>query len=450
MKTLANSLLSSASAALLAVGFTLASPAISRAADHADAPAMTQDQGADIADVFTFLDPKDPSRVVIIGTLHGFIVPGEAGNFAAFDDTVKFRFEVYNNHVNMQIPVLPDNATIADKIKFAKAKAAYLKAVVPNRTIDVAFSKRAVTVDPASDPKFNLLKPGAQTATLTLGGFKGAAKKGLYNKTSGGGDILATGPTLAATANAQVINNIAFDASNDIKFFAGEVDDPFFFDLVGFSRLIGALHDGTQNPTQFLSRGRDTFAGYNVLAIALSIPKALLLDDSGTKIGVDFLTQRHNVEMTGKDGVKGTGGYKTVDRMGNPAVNVALLPYVEKNAYNAASAKADASLTFANDIIATITQLGLGTSQQNIGLLAGIAVFFGDILILDTSAAPTNGYPNGRRLQDDVIDTILSVLANGAVSDGVNANDLPFQTDFPFLALPHQPLDNGVDDATRN
>jgi len=136
--------------------------------------------------------------------------------------------------------------------------------------------------------------------------------------------------------------------------------------------------------------------------------------------------------------------------MGNPAVNVALLPYVEKNAYNAASAKADASLTFANDIIATITQLGLGTSQQNIGLLAGIAVFFGDILILDTSAAPTNGYPNGRRLQDDVIDTILSVLANGAVSDGVNANDLPFQTDFPFLALPHQPLDNGVDDATRN
>jgi len=449
MKTLANSLLSSASAALLAVGFTFASPAISRAADHGDAPALAHDQGADIADVYTFMDPKTPGNVVIIGTVHGFIVPGEAGNFAAFDNNVKYRFEIYNKHVNMDVPVLPPNPTIADKIKFARDNAAYLKAVAPNRTIDVSFSKRVV--NDAADTKINLAKPGPQSAVLTLGGFKGAAKRGIYAKTKANGDILTNPVTLAKDPVPLTPSTIAFDGSNDIQFFAGEVDDPFFFDLVGFSRLINSIHEipHTADAT-VLNRARDTFAGYNVLAIALSIPKALLLDDSGAKLGVDFLTQRHNVEITGKDGVTGSGGYKTVDRMGNPAVNVALIPYNKKNAYNASSAKNDASLkastSFAGDIIETLHELG--TSDANIGALAGIAVFRGDILLLDPTA--NGGFPNGRKLTDDVIDTILSVVVGSPIGDGVNANDSTFGTDFPFLAVPHQPLDSGVDDNTRN
>ena len=77
--------------ALLAISacLSLSSGAL-RAADHGDAPALDQDQGADIADFFLFPDPNDATKVVLVGTFHGFIVPGEAGNFAGFDPNVRF------------------------------------------------------------------------------------------------------------------------------------------------------------------------------------------------------------------------------------------------------------------------------------------------------------------------------------------------------------------------
>jgi hypothetical protein len=56
------------------------------------------------------------------------------------------------------------------------------------------------------------------------------------------------------------------------------------------------------------------------------------------------------------------------------------------------------------------------------------------------------GFPNGRRLGDDVIDIAVQVMegaaTNGivpalAAGDGVNENDKPFQATFPYVALPH-------------
>src|SRR3954470_20900814 len=77
----------------LFVGTTLYS-VTARAADHGDAPNVDNDSGADIADVFAFLDPNDNTKVIILGTVHGFIVPGEAANFAAFDPNVQYRFDL--------------------------------------------------------------------------------------------------------------------------------------------------------------------------------------------------------------------------------------------------------------------------------------------------------------------------------------------------------------------
>ena len=85
------------SAALLFGGLAwLGVPPAARAADHGDAPNVDNDSGADIADVFLFLDPTDNTKVCILGTVHGFIVPGEAANFAAFDPNVKYRFDIEN------------------------------------------------------------------------------------------------------------------------------------------------------------------------------------------------------------------------------------------------------------------------------------------------------------------------------------------------------------------
>ena len=155
-----------------------------------------------------------------------------------------------------------------------------------------------------------------------------------------------------------------------------------------------------------------------------------------------------------------TGELRQIDRMGNPAVNVALVPFARKDEYNGASPQEDAAGRFAGDIVATLH--ALGTSDANIGILAGVAVAKGDYLHLDLTLAnsgPGGGnnaeaaFPNGRRLGDDTIDNaLLTIINNGhALSDNVNANDVPLRDVFPFFGLSQQPRDTGViDDNTRN
>jgi hypothetical protein len=60
------------------------------------------------------------------------------------------------------------------------------------------------------------------------------------------------------------------------------------------------------------------------------------------------------------------------------------------------------------------------------------------------------GFPNGRRLEDEVVDIELRVAAgfllgedfqnaaNGQLGDGVPANDVPFLAEFPYVGTPHQ------------
>ena len=64
------------------------------AADHGDAPLTAHDLGADLNDVYMFRDPTDNSRLVLIMTVHGFIVPGENANFGIFDPALRYRFEL--------------------------------------------------------------------------------------------------------------------------------------------------------------------------------------------------------------------------------------------------------------------------------------------------------------------------------------------------------------------
>ena len=54
---------------------------------------------------------------------------------------------------------------------------------------------------------------------------------------------------------------------------------------------------------------------------------------------------------------------------------------------------------------------------------------------------PTDGFPNGRQLEDDVIDTLLGLIFEGTagpLTDGVDENDEAFLDEFPYLAPPHQ------------
>src|SRR4051812_7567787 len=198
------------------VGLAWAAP--TRAADHGDAPNVAGDQAADLGDTYAFLDPNDNSQVVIAMTFRGFIVPGEAVNFTTFDPNVLYRFNIDADHDSR-----------------------------PDLSIDVTFSPRTAAAEP-------------QTATIRLPGNR---------KTF-------TAPTTIAVQAAVPLNpTVTTRNQGTIKFFAGEVDDPFFFDIPAFSRFIASVKAGTPDASVF-NRGRDTFAGYNILAIVMSVPVDLI------------------------------------------------------------------------------------------------------------------------------------------------------------------------------
>jgi hypothetical protein len=404
---------------LLAAGCL--SPAPSRASDHLEAPLVEADQAADIADIYAFLDPNDNSKVILAMDVHGFIVPGENGNLSGFDHNVLFRFNIENTG---------DAA--------------------PDKFIYVNFDAQTSRSLP-------------QTAHITIAGNeKWDDDRDNRGKSQQSAIIRLTAPTTVGSATAAIAPSpvVTTDPATGISFFAGVTDDPFFFDIPAFNRFVASVLAGAPN-VSFLSRGRDTFAGYNVQMITLSVPAKLLQGSAGKVIGVSATTLRgRNTHRSEINAPFDTGDFVPVDRLGVPAINTVLIPFARKDEYNRSTPQDDAAGKFANDIVATLKSLG--TDATHIGILASVAVTKGDMLRLDTSIAnsgPQGGtnaaaaFPNGRRPADDVIDTILFLVTNGSLTTGdhVNANDVPFRDTFPFFAAPHQPLDTGViDDNTRN
>ena len=404
----------------LALGLLAASlpaPYLALAADHAEAPLVESDQATDIADVYTFLDPNDNSKVILAFDVHGFIVPGENGNLGGFDKDVLFRFNIENT---------------------GDAK--------PDKFIQITFDQQTSRSLP-------------QTAHITIPG----KPRGRGDREDRSDDsITFTAPTTVSSATSPTAATpvITTDAASGISFFAGLTDDPFFFDIPAFNRFVGSVLGGSPN-VSLLNRGRDTFAGYNVQMITLSVPATLLKGSAGNVIGVSATTLRRQfTALSTKTDPQTAGSYQPVDRMGVPAINTALIPFARKNEYNRATTQDDAAGKFAASIVGTLT--ALGTDSAHIGILAGVAVTKGDQLRLDTSVANTGsqggvnsgaGFPNGRRPTDDVIDTILFLVTNEGLTTGdhVDANDVPFRDTFPFFAASHQPLDTGeIDDNTRN
>jgi hypothetical protein len=431
--------------AMLGLAFTTQSL---RAADHGDAPTVGPDQGADIADVYAFLDPNDNTQVVLIGTSRGFIVPAEAGNFGIFDKDVRYTFHVENTGDS-----------------------------TPDLFIDVTFNQPQRPPEAKDLPGFKGTLRGPQDAFISFRGKVPAELAGSKGK-SHAPVTPATVLTNPDDNDTELLN--AKGEPLGMSFFAGIVDDPFFFDIPAFGRFVASAVGGAPD-FSFFNRARDSFAGYNVMAIAIRVPAAKLLSKGGTPktLGISFSTSRKTQRV-----VKGTaisvGGFTQVDRMGVPGINVALVPYNHKNSYNGGTTIDDGKGKFFADIAGTLTALGTTNDPGNqepmaLSVLAGVAGLpsgpaplpkgtppgTGDYLRLDTSHVNSGpgggnntgaGFPNGRRLQDDVIDVILHFVTNGVSvnGDNVNANDKALRDLFPFLAAPNQPKNTGEDDNTRN
>jgi hypothetical protein len=392
--------------------FAFATPLLTvtptQAADHAEAPLVAEDPGADLADVYAFLDPNDNSKVILALDVEGFVVPAEVLNLCCFSHEVTFRFEIENT---------------GDAI--------------PDKTIDVTFDEQ----NNRRSPQFAHIKlPDGKTfdARTTV-----QIQRGNVN------DVSVPNPLRVTT-----------DPATGVSFFAGLTDDPFFFDIIGFNRYIIKLTDRNPTAKTDLTRARDSFAGFNIHMIALSVPAAMLKGNSNV-IGINGVTLRHkNVTRLPGGRTIETGDLVQTDRMANPVINTAfILPIQRKNEFNAT--RVQDSSQFDPDIVFGFRFLRISDESANIvrPLITGPK---GDYLRLDLSKPNTSvgedqsfgqpnytGYPNGRRPGDDVIDVILFFVNSLApLGDNVNANDSKFMTVFPFFAPPHQGPRPGEDDGT--
>lgn len=262
---------------------------------------------------------------------------------------------------------------------------------------------------------------GSQNVTLKMLSGK-QAQNG-----SDGGAVIAqgrTGTTLSVKGGGML--------------FTGLRDDPFFFDLNAFTKF---QHDG--NPADFCSPGSDFFAGANVTSIVLQVPTASLVGPSGPVIYPWATISLDQSDDRASKGKKDASEWVQVERMGKPALATVFIKPTggaNSDAYNMTRPVND------------LARWGSFFPNNPIPLLGGITVrnlLLPDTLILNTSGPlvlnniPFAGYPNGRRLQDDVIDTSFLVLSNAGVlpsnvtSDCVNSNDVPFMNTFPYLAAPH-------------
>lgn len=205
------------------------------------------------------------------------------------------------------------------------------------------------------------------------------------------------GPRFRASATT---GGVPADLENGARVAAGVFDDPFFFDLLAFRAGLAFDSDGSIN----------FFRGLNTLALVVEVPDEIF-GGAGT-IGVWCSTST---------------GRTQADRMGRPAINTVLVTSARKDAFNRAQPRDDAA--FRSDAAAIIASLNGGDAET----AAGLAEFlFPDILTYSPGSAP--GFPNGRRLEDDVIDAELQLLTGDpSVSDFVG-NDSAFREEFPYLA----------------
>jgi Domain of unknown function (DUF4331) len=400
MRACTSHLLKSGLAAGIAAITFLAGLPPSMAADHGDAPFASVKRSADLNDLYVFLDPNNNDRVVVILTAVGFTVPGEAVNFSVFDHELVFEFQF---------------ETTFD--------------ARPDQLIQVRFSRKRMS---GANP---------QTATITL---PDGERFRALTTSSNLGDVppeptITTGP-------------------EDILFFAGSADDPFFFDIPGFARFVTSVLGGAADPAQ-LERGRDSFAGYNTLAIAFSFPVSFFGPLSNDTLGVSVAVSNPSVTNPRR---------RQIDQAGNPGVNVVFVPLDLDDVQNRSSTVQNTRGRIPAAILDTLQ--ALGTSDDGIDILTDLVITNGDFVRVDTTIPntgpgggdnPDAGFPNGRRLGDDVINTTLAIVTNGAVSsDNVDDDTGDLRRDeFPFLAPPIQPFpptnppgtpESSVDDLTQN
>jgi hypothetical protein len=409
------------------------SPEAGKASSHREAPLIAEDPSADTTDLYAFRSPDAPSYLTVIANWIPAEDPAAGPNWYRFSERARYSIKVDRNG-----DAKPD---VTYRFRFKNREGSlFLGNTVQDYTVtrvrhgDEDVIARGVTppnnIGPRSTPNYRQL---AENAVTNL---------------AGGG-----------------------------KVFAGQREDAFFGDIGAIFDLV-AIRKGVGNE----GGGKDFFAGYAVHGIALQIPIAQL-DDSDHTVGVWATTERPRMKIREyrRNGIRRfhqERQWVQVSRLGNPLINEVIIPTRLKDRWNRLSPDLDAQFQqyYRQPILAAvINQLyGLGVPETNRDdlvavLLTGVPGLnstgpkLADMLRVNLSIAPTTtphrlgvfggdtaGFPNGRRLEDDVIDIAERAVAGklkghpagDLLGDGVDGNDVSNLSTFPYENDPPSGFDN--------
>ena len=467
-------------ASILSALFTL--PAL--ASSHSDAPLSKQDPQTNLTDVYAFVGNKydgSGQRVLnVIINVHPFCEPGDGVMYDRFADDALYSINIADPSTGAALVTynfrFSPVSSAAGKYKNLGTTLSYGRGTAVGAIADVddarqnftqSYSLQKVTSSTTTtlttDANGNPLNcPPPNVGPRTTPAYNGPDGRAVSGATTNAGLDKYTKQTIYSLSSGEAV-------------WAGMREDSFFADIPGIFDLLDPRILGADGHGQ-TGNGVDGFKGYNVLTYALQIPLSSLPQIAYTDaftgashgVGVYASVSRQRIKLlnTSADPAN-SGAWVQVNRLANPFMNELLVALKDKDNYNRAAPTGDAAFsTYAtNPEAAVLINTVFGTSFVTTGRADLAAVYIPDVLRVDTTTGPVpligqggnrlsglggdttggkwSGWPNGRRLGDDVADIALTAIASGPtyssiflLGDNVTHNDQTYNFVFPYAATP--------------
>ncbi|HVF86139.1 MAG TPA: DUF4331 domain-containing protein [Pyrinomonadaceae bacterium] len=457
----------------------------SQASSHREAPLRTADPLADNTDVYAFRSTEAGREgfVTLISNFIPFQEPSGGPHFYLFDDTVLYEIKIDNTGDGVE--------DISYQFRFTT------NVVRPSTILGMVTVNQNGVIESLTDPDYN------EYQTYTVSRRSNATGK---NATVIASNLRMPPANIGQRATPNYEANLASQAVYNLpgggRVFAGQRDEGFYIDLGGAFDVFNLSALGP--PINFETGGVDGLSGFNVNTLAIEVPISALTRDgqvptsttaANAVVGVWSTASRQTTQVIRPlRRFQSAGPFAQVSRLGNPLVNELVVPLGLKDTFNTLTPASDAVLVPAvldpelpkliqtalsafegiqisippapRTDLATIFATGVPA-----GAVPGAPTFTNFLsdgvpheyqrlnVAIPPSATPSRlgllggdpaGFPNGRRVGDDVVDIELravlggtpftpafNVFPNNAIGDGVSANDVPYLTRFPYLGTPH-------------
>ena len=444
------------------------------ASSHREAPIAALDHSADVTDWYAFVSYDHPDRVTMILNVDGFLEPSNGPNYFPFDPNVRYVMNVDNSQSGKA------DIQFVFRFKTEIRQPGLFTGFVGG----IAGVPQITSLDGPGSEGLSL----RQTFTVTM------IKNGDATDLTDGKTLFAVpsnvGPLTMPNYN-DLFNQGIYDLGNDVRVFAGTVEDPFYIDLgaafdsFNFRMNAGGILSPAVDADDTHNYSPDAVAGFNVNSIVLEVPITMLtvdgaIHDPGDKravIGTYGETQRQRITIRRREGsVDGESTWKQVNREGNPLINELIIGTGSKDLFSVSDPANDGQFAkfFLDPLLAhvyaSVLKIPIPPAPRTDllplvqymapicpGCTASDTGPIADLLRLNTGIPPTPvdsqkrlgflagdlaGFPQGRRPIDDVVDiasrAVVGILVDpnkygAAVGDGVNTKPDGFASTFPYV-----------------